>query len=71
MTLSDVNYDIISALQNKLDAITVYDQYVEDCREAGEDDCRQAFEQIRVDEERHAENLRDLLEKMVKAGKFH
>ena len=36
--LSDVNFDLITALQNKLEAVAIYDTYIDDCDEAARDD---------------------------------
>jgi len=67
-SVSDFTYDLITALQSKLEAITVYETFVEDCREAGDQRCAQIFEEIWRDDERHAQMLSEELERVVRAG---
>jgi ferritin-like metal-binding protein YciE len=71
MTLDDVSYDVLSVLQSKLDAVAIYDQYIEDAKEAGNAQCEQLFEQIRQQDEQHAQRLTEALEQMVRNGTFH
>jgi rubrerythrin len=68
--LSDVSFDLISALQNTLEAVTIYDTYIDDCEEAGDDQCRQLFEELKGEEARQAGRLRQELERLVREGKF-
>jgi bacterioferritin (cytochrome b1) len=68
--MSDLSYDVLTALQSKLEAISAYEVYIEDCEEADDDECRQLFDELLREDERAAERLRDLLERMVKDGRF-
>jgi rubrerythrin len=68
--LSDVSYDILTALQSKLEAVWIYEEYMEDCQEAQEPECQRVFEEIMRDDQRHAEMLRDTLERLVRENKF-
>ena len=71
MTLNDVSYDVLSVLQSKLDAVAIYEQYIEDAREAANTECEQLFEQIRQQDEQQAQRLTEALEQMVRNGTFH
>ncbi|HEX6796688.1 MAG TPA: DUF892 family protein [Ktedonobacterales bacterium] len=71
MPLNDVSYDLLSVLQSKLDAIAIYEQYIEDAKEAGNAQVEQLFEQIKQQDEQAAEKLTNTLETMVKSGQFH
>jgi bacterioferritin (cytochrome b1) len=71
MTLSDVSYDLLSVLQSKLDAVAIYERYIEDARDAGNSLCEQLFEEIRRQDEQHAQRLTETLEQMVRNGTFH
>ena len=66
--VSDLEYDVLSTLQSKLEALEVYEAYLEDCEEADDDECRQLFQQIRDDDERHAERLRATLARIIGNG---
>jgi rubrerythrin len=68
--LSDVHFDLITALQNKCEALAIYETYIEDCEDAGDEDCSRVFEQIMRDDMRHAELLKSRLEHVVRDGKF-
>jgi bacterioferritin (cytochrome b1) len=67
--VSDLEYDVLSTLQSKLEALEVYEAYLEDCEEADDDECRQLFQQIRDDDARHAERLHETLARIMKAGR--
>lgn len=70
MPLSDLAYDVLTALQSKLEAVTAYEVYIEDCEEAGDDESRQLFEELLEDDERHVERLTARLEQLVRDGKL-
>ena len=70
MPLNDLSYDLLTALQSKLEAVNAYEVYVEDCEEAGDDETRQLFEEILEEDERHVERLTARLEQLVRDGKF-
>lgn len=69
--LSDLNYDLLTILQNKLQALAAYAKYQQDCQRVGASDCEALIATMRRDDERHVERLRDELERIVKAGEFH
>ncbi len=68
MNIDDVEYDVLTALQSKLEGLEVYDVYIEDCEEAGDDDLRDLFEEIKQDDERHATKLREALARLLTRG---
>ncbi len=59
--ISDSTYNLLAVLLSKLEGLEAYDTYLDDM----EGDGRQIIEQIRRDDERHAQLLRETLEKMV------
>jgi hypothetical protein len=54
--------------QSKLEALAAYDKYVQDF--AGDDEGRRLIEQIRDDDERHVQLLRDQIERLCQEGRF-
>jgi bacterioferritin (cytochrome b1) len=70
MALSDLSYDVLTALQSKLEAVNAYELYIEDCEEAEDQETRQLFEEMLQDDERHVEQLSARLEQLVRDGKF-
>lgn len=62
--LSNRTYNLLAILLSKLEGLEAYDTYAEDMQE--ED--MKMLDLIRRDDERHANLLRDAIEKMVKEG---
>ncbi len=71
LPLSNLNYDLLTILQNKLEAIAAYEVYLRDCKEAGQHDCQELVAELKRADERHVEQLRAKLEQVVREGKFH
>lgn len=59
--ISDSTYNLLAVLLSKLEGLEAYDTYLDDMDGEG----RQIIEQIRRDDERHAQQLRDMVEKLV------
>jgi len=59
--ISDSTYNLLAILLSKLEGLEAYDTYLDDM----DGDGRQLIEQIRRDDERHANLLRDALEKLI------
>ena len=64
--ISNRTYNLLAILLSKLEGLEAYDTYLEDV----EGDERQVIEQIRRDDERHAQLLRETIEKLVQQGGF-
>lgn len=69
--LSNLNYDLLTVLQNKLEAVAAYEVYLKDCQKSGNKECQQLVAELKRDDERHIERLRGELERIVREGKFH
>ena len=65
MAASNLEYDLITVLQSKLEGNAAYDKYLKDCDEAGDQECRRLLEQIKRDDARHAEDLRNQLMRVM------
>ena len=65
MASNNLEYDLITVLQSKLEANAAYDTYLKDCEQAGDQECRRLFEQIKRDDARHAEDLRTQLVRVL------
>ncbi|MEO8287214.1 MAG: hypothetical protein ABI670_12380 [Chloroflexota bacterium] len=59
--ISDSTYNLLAILLTKLEGLEAYDTYLEDMDSEGS----QIIEQIRRDDERHAEMLRSQVEQLV------
>lgn len=70
LSIADHTYDLITTLQSKLEAVGIYETFIEDCREAGAEECAQLFEEIWHDDERHVQRLALELERLARSGSF-
>ncbi len=68
--VSDLGYDLITLLQSKLEAVAIYEQFIEDARDAGDTQTAQLFEEIQRQDEQQVEQLAAALERIVKQGKL-
>ncbi len=68
--MSNVTYDLVTELSSCGQAVDALDTYIEDAQKANNPDVTRLFEQIREDEIRHCDMLRDLISKQVKLGSF-
>lgn len=71
MGMSNVSYDLLSVLQNKLEGMEAYDKYIQDAQQAGDQQCQQLLSQIKQQDGQQVEQLRNAVEQLVKEGKFH
>jgi bacterioferritin (cytochrome b1) len=65
VAVRNVEYDVLTVLQSKLEGVAVYDQYIKDCQQANDPDCRQLFEEIKRADEQYAERLRVQLKRLM------
>lgn len=61
--ISDSTYNLLAVLLTKLEGLEAYETYLDDMDGEG----KQLIEQIRRDDERHAELLRAMVEKVVQS----
>ena len=57
--VSDLTYDVLTALQNKLQALAVYDKFLKDAQ--SDEQCAKIFRQLQDDDRKHAEMLKQEL----------
>ena len=68
--LKNNSYNIVTALSEKSEALSIYDDFIEDAQEVDSPECAELWQQIREDEERHVELLKSQVELLVQNGKF-
>jgi len=68
--MSDVVYDLVTVLANCGEAVDALDEYIDDARRENDQDALQIFEQIRQDEIKHCDMVRNAIGNLVKQGKF-
>ncbi len=62
--LNNQSYDLISMLDNKLEALQAYDRYKKDM----DSQTRQMLDQIRDDDYRHAQMIAQEIERIARDG---
>lgn len=65
--ISDATYDLLAILLSKLEGLEAYDSYIEDL-EGVDAKGMKIVQQIRQDDESHAQMLREHVEQLVKSG---
>jgi hypothetical protein len=56
--VSDLEFDFITVLQNKAEAVNAYDKYMRDAEEAGSEECVAFFRRLHEEDTRHAQEAR-------------
>ena len=68
--MSDVTYDVVTVLSNCAEAVDALDEYIDDAKKSNDRDILNLFEKIRQDEVRHCQMAKNLIDNLVKQGKF-
>ncbi|MDO8587451.1 MAG: hypothetical protein Q7T82_10460 [Armatimonadota bacterium] len=68
--MKNFNYDLIHLLSVKLQNVSRYEIYKQDARDAGCDECSEIFDQMKADDEKHIQRLRQQIEDHVRNGVF-
>lgn len=69
--LSNCNYNCTQQLSRKLALLWKIDQYIKDAEECEHPACADVWKQIKEDEKRHVEMLRQAIEGLSREGKFN
>lgn len=69
--MDNLSYDLLTTLQSKLEGVSIYDRYIQDSQQAGDQESLALFQQLKQQDAQQAEQLRAAIERLVKQGKFH
>ncbi len=69
--MENLSYDLLTTLQSKLEGVSIYDRYIQDSQQAGDQECMNLFQQLKQQDAQQAEQLRAAIERLVQQGKFH
>lgn len=69
--MDNLSYDLLTTLQSKLEGVSIYDRYIQDSQQAGDQESLTLFQQLKQQDTQQAEQLRAAIERLVKLGKFH
>ncbi len=68
--IGNLEYDFVTVLQNKAEAVRAYDNYIKDAKEAGSEPCVQLFEKMRQSDMQQIQEIRHHLQEVMQKGKM-
>ncbi|MBD1921706.1 hypothetical protein H6F77_11445 [Microcoleus sp. FACHB-831] len=68
--LSDLEYDLLTVLQNKSEALKAYETYMQDAQETGSQPCVELFQKLKQADMQHAQEIRQHLQEVMQKGKM-
>lgn len=68
--LNDLEYDFITVLKNKAEAVKAYETYIEDAQQANSQPCVELFQKLRQADIEQAQEIRHHLQQVMQSGKM-
>jgi len=68
--ISNLEYDLLTVLQNKSEALQAYEKYMEDAQETGSQPCVELFQKLQESDRQHAQEIRQHLQEVMQKGKM-
>lgn len=68
--ISDLEYDLLTVLKNKSEAIQIYNTYIKDAQNIDSKPCVELFQKLQQEETKQAEEVRRHLQEVMKKGKM-
>lgn len=68
--ISDLEYDLLTVLQNKSEALHAYDKYIQDAEAIGSQPCVELFQKLQQQDMQQAQELRHHLQEVMQKGKM-
>lgn len=68
--ISDLEYDFVTVLHNKAEAVKAYDTYIKDAQEANSQPCVELFQKLRQSDIEQAQEIRRHLQQVLQHGKM-
>ncbi|BAZ28768.1 hypothetical protein NIES4074_12020 [Cylindrospermum sp. NIES-4074] len=68
--ISNLEYDFITVLHNKAEAVKAYEVYIQDAQEANSQPCVELFQKLRQLEIEQAQEVRHHLQAVMQHGKM-
>lgn len=68
--ISDLEYDLLTVYQSKLEALKAYETYIKDAQEIGSQPCVELFQKLMQEDVQHAHQLRHHLQEVMQKGKM-
>ena len=68
--LSNLEYDLLTVLQNKAEAVKAYDTYIQDAQNQDSQPCVQLFQKLMQQDMEQAQEIRNHLQQLMQNGKM-
>jgi rubrerythrin len=68
--ISNLEYDLLSALQNKAEAVKAYDTYIKDAEQMSSQPCVELFRKLKEEDMKTAQEIRHHLQEVMQKGKM-
>lgn len=66
--ISNLEYDLLTVLHHKSEAVKAYETYVKDAQEIGSQRCAELFEKLREQDTQQAQEIRQHLQEVMQKG---
>ncbi|OKH36694.1 hypothetical protein NIES2119_16855 [[Phormidium ambiguum] IAM M-71] len=68
--INNLEYDLLTVLQNKSEAIKAYETYIKDAQETGSAPCVELFKKLMESDMQQAQEIRHHLQEVMQKGKM-
>ena len=68
--ISDLEYDLLTVLQSKSEALKAYDVYIKDAQKIGSQPCVELFQKLQQQDMQQAQEVRQHLQEVMQKGKM-
>lgn len=68
--ISNLEYDLLTVLHNKAEALKAYETYIRDAQEMQSQPCVELFQKLQQSEMQQAEEIRHHLQEVMQSGKM-
>lgn len=68
--ISNLEYDLLTVLQNKAEALQAYDQYIQDAQSIGSQPCAELFQKLQQQDMQQIQEVRQHLQEVMQKGKM-
>ncbi|HAA28194.1 MAG TPA: hypothetical protein DCE56_11615 [Cyanobacteria bacterium UBA8553] len=68
--ISNLEYDLLTVLQNKSEALNAYDKYIQDAQSIGSQPCVELFQKLQQADSQQAQEIRQHLQEVMQKGKM-
>jgi rubrerythrin len=68
--ISNLEYDLLTVLQSKSEALKAYDKYMEDAESMGSQPCVELFKKLQQQDMEQAQEVRQHLQEVMQKGKM-